>query len=124
MNAAGMSGGYFVYRVNPKQINVTRPDFLAPVRMLYDIDERRLTVERRDFSWRPFLSGLHTRGGYDLDGFWDSAWAVCVDVVSVGLLLWMASGIYMWWHLPSTRAWGWMALGAGTLCFAMIIAAL
>ena len=67
---------------------------------------------------------MHTRGGYDMGGFWDSVWAVCVDVVCVGLILWIASGIYMWWGLPATRRWGWIALGAGVVCFAVIIATL
>ena len=60
----------------------------------------------------------------EFGGFWDSVWAVFVDIVSVGLILWIASGIYMWWGLPSTRRWGWLALSAGMLCFAVIIATL
>ena len=111
-------------RVNPRQVQAGHPDFLSPVRLNYFLDERRLIAERRSFSLRPFLSGMHTRGGYDMGGFWDSVWAVCVDIVSVGLILWIASGIYMWWGIPSTRRWGWLALGAGAACFAVIIATL
>ena len=124
MNAAGIEGGYWVYRVNPGQVQVGHPDFLSPVRMNYFVADKRLVVERRPFSLRPFLSGMHTRGGYDMGGFWDSVWAVFVDAVCVGLILWIASGIYMWWGLPATRRWGWLALGAGTACFAVIIATL
>jgi hypothetical protein len=124
MNAAGIEGGYWVYRVSPRQVQVGHPDFLAPVRMNYFPEEKRLVVERRPFSLRPFLSGMHTRGGYDMGGFGDSLWAVFVDAVCVGLILWIASGIYMWWGLPSTRRWGWLALGAGAACFAVIIATL
>ena len=124
MNAAGIDGGYYVYRVNPGQVQAGHPKFLAPIRLNYFADEQRLVVERRPFSLRPFLSGMHTRGGYDMGGFWDSVWAVFVDIVSIGLILWIASGIYMWWGLPSTRRWGWMALGAGVVCFAVIVATL
>ena len=124
MNAAGLEGGYYVYRVNPRQVQAGHPRFLAPVRINYFPEERRLVVEQRPFSLRPFLSGMHTRGGYDMGGFWDSVWAVFVDAVSIGLILWIASGIYMWWGLPSTRGWGWIALGAGAICFAVIIATL
>ena len=124
MNAAGLEGGYYVYRVNPRQIQAGHPRFLGPIRLNYFLDEQRLVVEQRPFSLRPFLSGMHTRGGYDMGGFWDSVWAFFVDVVSVGLILWIASGIYMWWGLPSTRRWGWLALGAGAICFAVIIATL
>jgi len=124
MNVAGIEGGYWIYRVNPRQVQVGHPDFMSPIRMNYFPQEKRLIVEQRRFSLRPFLSGLHTRGGYDMGGFWDSVWAVFVDVVSVALILWIASGIYMWWGLPSTRRSGWLALGAGAVCFAAIIATL
>jgi hypothetical protein len=73
---------------------------------------------------QPFITGMHFRGGYDMDGFWDSVWAFFVDLVSVGLILWIATGIYMWWHLPSTRRWGWLALVSGAVSFAVIIATL
>jgi hypothetical protein len=124
MNAAGIEGGYYVYRVNPRQVQAGHPRFLAPLRINYFAEERRLVVEQRRFSLRPFLSAMHTRGGYDMGGFWDSVWAVFVDAVCIGLILWIASGIYMWWGLPSTRGWGWIALGAGAICFAVIIATL
>jgi hypothetical protein len=124
MDAAGVGGGYFVNRANPGQVNVNHPDFLTPVRIIYRAGQRRLTIEHRDFSMRQFFTGLHFRGGYDMDGFGDSAWALFVDIVSVALLLWIATGIYMWWHLPSTRRWGWLALTSGAVCFAVIVATL
>lgn len=121
MEAAEIDGGYFVNRVNPRQVNVNHPDFLRPIRVIYHADRGHLIVERREFALRSFFSGLHTRGGYDLDGFWDSVWAVLVDVVSAALLLWIASGLYMWWHVPATRPWGWTALTAGAVCFAVLM---
>jgi hypothetical protein len=124
MDTAGISGGYFVNRASPRQVNVNHPNFLQPVRIIYHADQRRLIVEEREFGLRQFLGGLHTRGGYDMGGFWDSVWAVFVDVVCVALILWIATGVYMWWHLPSTRVWGWTALAAGALCFVVIIVAL
>jgi hypothetical protein len=124
MDAAGIRGGYFVNRANPKQVNVNHPEFLAPMRIIYRTDQSRLTVERRNFSVRQFVGGMHTRGGYDMGGFGDSLWALFVDAVSVAFILWIATGVFMWWNLPSTRTWGWLALGAGALCFAVIIATL
>ena len=124
MDAAGVEGGYFVNRVNPRQVNVNHPNFLRSVRIIYHADRKRLITERRELTLRSFISGLHTRGGFDLGGVWDSVWAFFVDVVSVALILWIASGLYMWWHLPATRSWGWIALTAGAACFAAIIFAL
>lgn len=124
MRTAGLDGGYFVNRANPRQVNVNHPNFLQPVRIVYQADQRRLVAERRELTFRTFITNLHTRGGFDLDGFWDSVWAFSIDVVSVALILWIASGVYMWWRLPSTRSWGWVALAAGAVCFAVIIVSL
>jgi hypothetical protein len=124
MKAAGVEGGYWIFRVNPKHVQAGHPDFLSPIRLNYFPAEKRLTVEKRPFSVRPFLSGMHTRSGYDTGGTWDTAWAVFIDIVCVGLILWIASGIYMWWGLPSTRRWGWLAIATGIVCFGVIIAAL
>jgi hypothetical protein len=124
MLAAGIEGGYGVYRANAREIDAFHPHFLHPIRIRYLTDEKRLVVEQRELTLRSFISGLHTRGGYDMDGLWDSVWAVFVDIASIGLLLWIASGIYMWWHVTSTRAWGWIALGAGAACFLVIIVSL
>ncbi len=124
MSTAGIEGGYWVYRVNAGQVQAGHPDFRSPIRLNYFAQEKRLVVERRPFALRQFLSGVHTRGGYDMGGAGDSFWAVFVDLVCVGLILWIASGIYMWWGLPSTRRWGWIALGGGALCFGVIIATL
>jgi hypothetical protein len=124
MTAAGVMGGYFVNRANPQQVNVNHPNFLKPVRIIYYADQGRLTVEHRNFSARQFITSMHTRGGYDMGGIWDSVWALFVDVVCVGLLLWIATGIYMWWNLPTTRGWGWLALATGVISFAVIVATL
>jgi hypothetical protein len=63
MNAAGLEGGYYVYRVNPRQVQAGHPRFpRASSHQLFS-EERRLVVEQRRFSLRPFLSGMHTRGG-------------------------------------------------------------
>jgi hypothetical protein len=126
MQAAGLAGGFYVNRANARQINVNHPNFLHPIRLLYDTELKRLRVERREFAARQFLTGMHTRGGFNLGGPWDAVWAVFVDLVSVALLAWIASGVFMWWKLPGTglRRWGWLALAGGLACFAMIIATL
>lgn len=126
MRAAGINGGFYVNRANPRQINVNHPNFLHPVRIMYYVDQKRLRADRREFNIRQVLPAMHTRGGYNLGGFWDAVWAVFVDVVSVALVLWIVSGLIMWWKLPGTglRRWGWLAIAGGALSFALIIARL
>lgn len=37
---------------------------------------------------------------------------------------WVVTGLYLWWKMPHTRNWGWVALGAGFLSFIGIYIAL
>ena len=126
LKTAGVTGGFWAYRVSAQRVDAGHPNFLHPIRMTYYVDQKRLLAERRRLSLQPFLTGLHTRGGYNLGGTWDSVWAVLVDLFSIALILWIASGLFMWWKLPGTglRRWGWLALATGVVSFALIIAKL
>ncbi len=33
------------------------------------------------------------------------------------MIVWIASGLYMWWELPGQRRWGWLAIVAGSVSF-------
>ena len=72
-------------------------------------------VKDRTFNWNVFLTGMHARGGFQQDSFLSDAWAVTVDIVCISMLIWIGSGIYMWWRLRQTRYWGFAALGGGVL---------
>jgi len=47
-----------------------------------------------------------------------------VDLVCLGFIVWIATGIYMWWQLRRTRSWGFLALGSGVLLFLVFLLAL
>ena len=64
------------------------------------------------------------RGGFEQEGFLEKAWGVAVDLSCVGMLLWIVSGIYMWWSLPGLRAWGWLAFLGGIGSYALFMAKL
>ena len=118
---AGLNGSFGVYQPNQKQINLYFPNFLKPVRVTYFIDQKRLHTEDRRFRWPQFLQSVHARGGYERDSLLDDAWAVLVDLNCIGLLVWIASGLYMWWKTPGVRGWGWLALAAGWGLFALFL---
>ena len=44
-----------------------------------------------------------------------------IDLVAIGFVLWVLSGIYMWWQLKQTRIWGYVALGGGCLTFLIFL---
>jgi hypothetical protein len=120
----GMSGAFGASRPSSRQINVYCPNFLRPTRITYDLDKKRLLAEDREFHWPQFLTGLHARGGFEQDSVLNDAWGVTVDVVCVAMILWIATGVYMWWQLPASRGWGWLALLGGAGSFVLCLLAL
>jgi hypothetical protein len=118
---AGFSGGFYVNRPNAQRINVHHPDFFHPTRITYFVDQRRLLAEQREFNWRQALTSMHAHAGYELGGVWNIVWAVAVDILCAALVLWIGTGIVMWWMLPGSRSWGWAAIAAGVACFGVIV---
>jgi hypothetical protein len=118
---AGIEGTHGAYRPNPNRINVYVHTFWKASQISYDTEKKILRAEDRRFRWDHFLTGLHARGGFQHDSLLDDAWAVAVDVVCAGFLIWIASGLYMWWHVPRHRNWGWLALGGGAGVFAALL---
>ena len=64
---------------------------------------------------------MHIRAGWVQESFLSDLWAVIVDVVCIAFVVWVATGLYMWWLLPATRRWGLLALGAGWVTFAVFV---
>ena len=108
---------YGTYRQTPTQINVYAYSFWTSTQLKYDIDRKKLTVEDRRFRWDHFLTGMHARGGFEQEGFLQLSWSIVVDIVCVAMIVWIGSGLVMWWELPGQRRWGWVAILAGTASF-------
>lgn len=118
LREAGITGTSFgTYRQNANQINVYSYSFWKSTQLKYYLDQKRVTVEDRRFRWDQFLTGMHGRGGFEQDGLLDRSWSVVVDLVCIGIVVWIASGLYMWWGLPGHRAWGWIAILGGVISF-------
>jgi hypothetical protein len=119
LREAGVTGTSFgTYRQSPTQVNVYAYSFWQSTQLKYYVDQKKLTVEDRRFRWDQFLTGVHGRGGFEQDSLLDRSWSIVVDLVSLSMLIWIASGLYMWWELPGQRRWGWLAIAAGTGSFA------
>lgn len=120
MKEAGIeSASYGVYRQSPTQVNVYAYSFFKATQVKYFIDRKILTVEDRRFRWDHFLTGMHARGGFEQEGVLQDSWSVIVDIVSGGMIVWIASGLYMWWGVRGHRLWGCLAILSGTLSFAL-----
>jgi len=96
-------------------------NFWHPKRLTYDIAAKKLRTEEKKFAWVEFFARLHQRVGYGQAGFLNQLWAVLVDVFCVTTLVWICTGLYLWWKLPMTRKWGWVAIGGGIASIAILM---
>ncbi len=112
---------YGAYSLRRKRLTVYASDFWNFTRLVYDIDGHKIKIQDKQFRWRHFLTGLHSRGGFAHGTVLNYIWGIVVDLVAIGFLLLAATGIYMWWHLKSARRWGLVALATGLLSFTIFL---
>jgi hypothetical protein len=125
LTEAGIEGASFgTYRQSSTQVNVYAYSFWASTQLKYFSDEKRLTVEDRRFRWDHFLTGMHARGGFEQDGIVQDSWSVVVDVVCLAMIVWVASGLWMWWTIPGHRRYGGLAILGGAVSFLVFAARL
>ena len=115
---------YETYPRSPNRLDVHKVAFWDAWRLSYHVDEQRLVLHSRKVYPQHALTGMHVRSGYHHRGVLNDAWAVMVDVVSVGFLLWVVTGLIVWWQLPRMRWWGMAGLAAGALSFVLLLLAL
>jgi len=65
--------------------------------------------------WTTLITGLHKTHGHpaSLDIRW--LWAAVLDVMAGSLILWVVSGLLMWWQIPKLRRIGLCLIGVGIL---------
>lgn len=110
------ASSYGAYRQNANQVNVYMYTFWKSTQLKYFINDKKVVCEDRRFRWDHFLTGMHAQGGFEQGGL-HNMWSVVVDLVCLGMILWVFTGLVMWWSLPFTRIWGWVALIAGSASF-------
>ena len=119
---AGIEPGAFgAYREGGGRIGAYRYDFWHATRITYFPDQKRLTAEDRRFRWDHFMTGLHARGGFEQAGILDNTWGIIVDLVCLSMLVWIISGLVMWWQIRGHRIWGVAAIAAGVAAFALFL---
>ena len=117
----GLQGAFGAYRQGPNQINVYVNTFRHVAQAKYFVAEHRIVVEDRRFRGDQFLTGMHARGGFEQESLLNTAWGAMVDVSCLGMLLWVFSGLYMWWCLPGLRNWGSLAFLGGAVSFTLFM---
>jgi hypothetical protein len=108
-------------RARDGAIVINRLDPITPRRITYQPADKKLTIERIPWETRAFLERMHRRRGYQYDRPLEDAWAVSVDLFIAAVILWVFSGIWMWWEMKATRRWGAIAAAAGIALFATFL---
>jgi hypothetical protein len=90
---------------------------LKPIRIDYYINQDKVSAEEAQFYWTQFWIRLHKLGGYQHDSLLMDVWAVIVDIFCLGMLVWVISGIIIWWQMGKVRGWGLISMGAGLVVF-------
>lgn len=116
-----LDGAFFVQRPGPQELRITRSGFFSVTRLTYNLQEHRLKAERQPSPWDAAVIRMHVKGGYNQPRFVDDFWAVLVDLTCIAILIWIVSGIIMWWRLVHLRRWGLVTLMGGILCFAWLM---
>ncbi len=124
LSDAGLSGAFFINRAGNDSIRVNQFNFSSGIRLTYNMVERRLIAEEQQFSFHQKLIRMHVRGGFEQDSVLDDFWAATIDLVCLAFVLWILSGLYMWWKIPRTRIWGMLTLVAGIASFCAFLGTL
>jgi hypothetical protein len=120
----GLEGAFWAQRPKPDEIRINRFRFWDETRLTYALKDHRLRAEKQKLRWDQVVLRMHFRGGFMQPTLRDTLWAVLVDLACVGILVWVASGLIMWWRLARLRFWGALAVLGGTVSFVLLISRL
>jgi hypothetical protein len=101
---------------------INRSGAFAAHRITYMRAENKLLIEKQAFTAAVFVNRAHFRNGYTQPFLASKIWAVVVDLAIVGMLFWVASGIWMWWEIKPARKWGAAFAVVGLGAFGILLA--
>jgi hypothetical protein len=116
-----LEGAFWVDKPNPNTLHIDRFSFKDSISLTYSIKDQKLKAERQRMRWPQVAMRMHFRGGYGQPGLLDKFWGLLVDIACVGILIWVASGLIMWWRLPRLKVWGALSACGGLLMFLLLI---
>jgi len=116
-----LEGAFWADKPNPDTLRIDRFSFWGSTRLTYSIKAETLKVEHQRMRPSQAVVRMHFRGGYRQPTFWDRFWGLLVDLACVGIIIWVGSGLLMWWRLPRLRAWGAVAVTGGLASFFLLI---
>ena len=121
LKECNLEGAFWADKPKPDALHIERFSFRDSISLTYSAKDQKLKAERQIMRWSQVPQRLHFRGGYGQPGFGNKFWGLLVDIACVGIIIWVASGLVMWWRLPRLRTWGAIAVGGGILSFALLV---
>lgn len=116
----GMLGRYRADFDEDGNLVIIRAKLSGNIRLTYFPNEGRLLQEEQSTPFDRWLTSAHFRAGFEQPFFLELLWGSVIDLLVLSSLVWIASGILLWWKLPRFRFWGWVSLVSGLLCFALL----
>ncbi|HEX7071261.1 MAG TPA: PepSY-associated TM helix domain-containing protein [Rhodothermales bacterium] len=110
--AHGVRGG-----TEGQPLTIIRDGPFGARRLTYDPAAGSLLIERQRPGINWILEMLHRRRGFQQAYLANDVWAFIVDGVIVAILLWAATGLWLWWEMAKTRRLGAWCLGLGIALF-------
>jgi hypothetical protein len=117
----GLSGAHTVRGDPSGTLTIQRDRPIGSYRVTWDATSNQLRVERQRFGLAFFLEMLHRRSGFRQNYLANTLWALSVDAVIVAIVLWAATGIWMWAGMPRTRMLGSVCLMGGSTLFCFLL---
>jgi hypothetical protein len=115
---AGIQADAFhAFRLGGRQVYVNLSDFWEVRRLAYDPGKQELSLHSRRPVMATTMTLMHSRAGYRHDSMLNDLWAVMVDAAVIGVLVWVVTGLIMWWQQKRLRTLGGVVLLAGAMTF-------
>jgi hypothetical protein len=120
LDAQKLEGPFFAQQQG-RRLKIHVQNFIEPLQLMYDLDRQMLRAEKKKFSWVEVLVRLHFRVGYNEGGTLAVIWPMIVDLFCATMLIWIVTGLILWWKVRESRRWGWAAIGGGFLTIAVLL---
>ncbi|HCC59190.1 MAG TPA: hypothetical protein DEQ47_18405 [Solibacterales bacterium] len=117
----GLSGRYRADFDEDGNLTILRAKLSGNIRLTYYPREGRIVREDQQPHLDQLLTAAHFRAGFEYPFFLEILWGTMIDLLIVSSLLWIATGIYLWWKLKRFRLWGGVALAGGVVSFLLLV---
>ena len=121
LKESNLEGAFWADKPNPDTLHIERFSFRESISLIYSAKDQTLKAERQSIRLSRLPQEMHFRGGYLQPGLGNTLWGLLVDIACVSILIWVASGLIMWWRLTRLRTWGAIAVCGGILSFALLV---